>query len=142
MKLSAFLGLAGALGVLFGLEFLLIPEMALAQYGVPTAAPNLMQARYFGSTLLKGAQLNAFQMVAQGVIDVAFESTINSATVLPQKNIFSLPFFINTLENLDKLEAGETGKAIFSAMEEKGVSKVVSARFGDNGITTAPEQAS
>ena len=52
MKLSAFLGLAGALGVLFGLEFLLIPEMALAQYGVPTAAPNLMQARYFGSTLL------------------------------------------------------------------------------------------
>ena len=28
------------------------------------------------------------------------------------------------------------------SMEEKGVSKVVSARFGDNGITTAPEQAS
>ncbi len=27
------------------------------------------------------------------------------------------------------------------SMEEKGVSKVVSARFGDNGITTAPEQA-
>ena len=52
MKLSAFLGLAGALGILFGLEFLLIPEMALAQYGVPTEAHNLMQARYFGSTLL------------------------------------------------------------------------------------------
>jgi len=28
------------------------------------------------------------------------------------------------------------------SMEEKGVSKVVSARFGENGITTAPEQAS
>lgn len=52
MKLSAFLGLAGALGVLFGLEFLLAPEMALAQYGVPTEAHNQMQARYFGSTLL------------------------------------------------------------------------------------------
>ena len=52
MKLAAFLGLAGALGVLFGLEFLLIPEMALAQYGVPTEPHNLMQARYFGSTLL------------------------------------------------------------------------------------------
>ena len=52
MKLAAFLGLAGALGILFGLEFLLIPEMALAQYGVPTGAHNLMQARYFGSTLL------------------------------------------------------------------------------------------
>jgi hypothetical protein len=52
MKLSAFLGLAGAIGVLFGLEFLLIPELALSQYGVPTEAHNLMQARYFGSTLL------------------------------------------------------------------------------------------
>ncbi|GAK53322.1 DctP10 protein [Candidatus Moduliflexus flocculans] len=86
---------------------------------------------YFGSTLLKGAQLNAFQMVAQGVIDVAFESTINSATVLPQKNIFSLPFFINTLENLDKLETGETGKAIFAAMEEKGVMPLA---WGENGF--------
>ena len=28
------------------------------------------------------------------------------------------------------------------SMEEKGVSKVVSARFGENGITTVPEQAS
>jgi len=27
------------------------------------------------------------------------------------------------------------------SMEEKGVSKVVSARFGENGITTSPEQA-
>ena len=52
MKLSAFLGLAGAIGVLFGLEFLLIPELALAQYGVPTEPHNQLQARYFGSTLL------------------------------------------------------------------------------------------
>lgn len=52
MKLSAFLGLAGAIAILFGLEFLLIPELALSQYGVPTEAHNLMQARYFGSTLL------------------------------------------------------------------------------------------
>lgn len=52
MKLSAFLGLAGAIGILFGLEFLLIPELALSQYGVPTEPHNLMQARYFGSTLL------------------------------------------------------------------------------------------
>ncbi len=51
MKLSAFLGLAGAIGILFGLEFLLIPELALSQYGVPTEPHNLMQARYFGGTL-------------------------------------------------------------------------------------------
>ena len=52
MKLAAFLGLSGAIGIVFGLEFLLIPELALSQYGVPTEAHNLMQARYFGSTLL------------------------------------------------------------------------------------------
>jgi membrane-bound ClpP family serine protease len=51
MKLSAFLGLAGAVAILFGLEFLFIPELALSQYGVPTEPHNLMQARYFGSTL-------------------------------------------------------------------------------------------
>ena len=52
MKLAAFLGLAGAIGILFGLEFLLIPELALSQYGVPTEPHNQMQARYFGSGLL------------------------------------------------------------------------------------------
>jgi FtsH-binding integral membrane protein len=52
MKLAAFLGLSGVLGIVFGLEFLLIPELALSQYGVPTEPHNLMQARYFGSTLL------------------------------------------------------------------------------------------
>jgi len=52
MKLSGLFALTGLLGVLFGLEFLLIPQMALQQYGVPTEPHNLMQARYFGSTLL------------------------------------------------------------------------------------------
>jgi len=51
MKLPAFLGLTGAIGILFGLEFLLIPELALSQYGVPTEPHNLMQARYFGSAV-------------------------------------------------------------------------------------------
>ena len=58
-------------------------------------------------------------MVSQGVIDVAYESTINSSPVIVEHNIFSLPFFINNFENLDKLEYGETGKAIFKVMEEK-----------------------
>ncbi|PIE33488.1 hypothetical protein CSA56_11750 [candidate division KSB3 bacterium] len=86
---------------------------------------------YFGSTLLKGAQLNSFQMVAQGIIDVAFESTINSSPVIVEHNIFSLPFFINTFENLDKLENGETGKAIFAAMEKKGAMPLA---WGENGF--------
>jgi hypothetical protein len=79
MKLSAFLGLAGALAVLFGLEFLLIPEMALAQYGVPTEPHNLMQARYFGSTLLAFGLL---VWLARGTTESATQRALLLASVL------------------------------------------------------------
>jgi len=86
---------------------------------------------YYGSALLKGAQLKSPQMVAKGVIDCAYESTINSAPVIPEMNIFSLPFFINNFENLDKMENGETGKAIFKAMDKKGL---VGLAWAENGF--------
>lgn len=52
MKLSTFLAVTGLVGALFGLEFLLVPEFGLKQYGVPADPYNLMQARYFGASLL------------------------------------------------------------------------------------------
>ncbi len=69
MKLSGLFALSGVLGVLFGLEFLLIPEMALQQYGIPTEPHNLMQGRYFGSMLL-----------AYGLIFWLLRSTRDDAT--------------------------------------------------------------
>ena len=42
MKLSTFLAITGGVGVLFGLEFLLLPAFGLQQYGVPTDSHNLM----------------------------------------------------------------------------------------------------
>lgn len=86
---------------------------------------------YWRSSLLKGAQLKSAQMVANGVIDCAMESTINISPVFPECNIFSLPFFINTFENLDKMEYGQTGKAIFKALEKKGV---VGLAWAENGF--------
>ncbi len=86
---------------------------------------------YYGSALMKGAQLKSPQMVAKGVIDLAYESTINSASVIPEMNIFSLPFFINNFENLDKMEYGETGKEIFAAMEKKGL---IGLGWAENGF--------
>ena len=53
MKLSTFFAIAGAIAVLFGAGFLALPELSLRQYGVPTDPHNLMQARYFGVTLLQ-----------------------------------------------------------------------------------------
>lgn len=86
---------------------------------------------YWGSSLLKGAQLKSAQMVANGVIDCAMESTINISPVITEANIFSLPFFINNFQNLDKIERGETGKAIFAAMERKGLKPLA---WGENGF--------
>lgn len=86
---------------------------------------------YFAGQLLKGSQLNAAQMVADGAIDVAFESTINTAPVVGELNLFSLPFFVRTFERLDRLEAGETGRRLFAAMEQKGLQPLA---WGENGF--------
>lgn len=86
---------------------------------------------YYSSVLLKGAQMKSPQMVAMGVIDCAMESTINTSAVIPAMNIFHLPFFINNFENLDKLENGETGKALFQAMEKV---KLKGLAWGENGF--------
>ncbi|HBD09208.1 MAG TPA: hypothetical protein DCZ69_13200 [Syntrophobacteraceae bacterium] len=92
---------------------------------------------YYNSTLLKGAQLQSPQMVAKGIIDCAFESTINSSTVIPAMNVFSLPFYINNFDNLDKLENGQTGKAIFAEMEKIGLKPLAWAENGFRQITNS-----
>jgi len=92
---------------------------------------------YYNSALLRGAQLKSPQMVAKGVIDCAYESTINSSPVMPEMNIFSLPFFINTFENLDKMENGQTGKAIFEVMEKKGLVGLAWAENGFRQVTNS-----
>ncbi len=86
---------------------------------------------YFGSQLLKGAQLHSSQMVAMGSIDLAFESTINTAPMIPEMHVFSLPFFVNSFTNVDRLERGETGAQIFKAMEKKGLKPLA---WGENGF--------
>jgi len=86
---------------------------------------------YFGSQLLAGKQMNWFQAVAEGSIDFAMESTINSSSVVKSHNLFSLPFFINTYQNLDKIEYGETGKKMFAEMEKIQVKALA---WGENGF--------
>ncbi len=86
---------------------------------------------YYGSSLLQGAQLRSAQLVAKGVIDCAFDSTINISPVIPECNIFSLPFFVNTYENLDRLEQGQTGQTIFASMKKK---RLMPLAWGENGF--------
>ncbi len=92
---------------------------------------------YFGSALLKGAQLKSAQMVAKGVIDCAYESTINISPVIAEANVFHLPFFINSFENLDKMKAGESGGAVFAAMEKVGLKPLAWAENGFRQVTNS-----
>jgi tripartite ATP-independent transporter DctP family solute receptor len=95
---------------------------------------------YYGSALLKGAQLKSAQMVAKGVIDCAMESTINIAPVIPEANIFHLPFFINNFENLDKMKNGKSGAMVFAAMEKKGLKPLAWAENGFRQLTNSKKQ--
>ena len=95
---------------------------------------------YYSSILLKGAQMKSPQMVAMGVIDCAMESTINTSAVIPEMNVFHLPFFINNFENLDKLENGETGKALFQTMEKVGLKGLAWAENGFRQVTNSKKE--
>lgn len=86
---------------------------------------------YYGSQLLKGAQLSSAQMVSSGAIDCALESTINLCPAFPELNVFSLPFFVDGHAQLDKLEAGATGRLLFTLLERKGLQPLA---WGENGF--------
>lgn len=92
---------------------------------------------YFGSALLKGAQLKSSQMVAKGVIDCAMDSTINISPVIPEANVFHLPFFLNDFENLDRVKNGEAGKAVFKAMTAKRLQPLAWAENGFRQLTNS-----
>lgn len=86
---------------------------------------------YYNSELLRGAQLLAAQMVARGAVDCAFESTINISPVVPELNVFALPFALQTYDQLDVLEQGQTGKILFDRMRAKGLEPLA---WGENGF--------
>jgi tripartite ATP-independent transporter DctP family solute receptor len=92
---------------------------------------------YFGSALLKGAQLKSSQMVAKGVIDCAVDSTINISPVIPEANIFHLPFFLNDFETLDKVKFGHAGEAVFTAMRAKRLEPLAWAENGFRQLTNS-----
>lgn len=53
MSFKTLLTVTGAIGVLFGLGFLFVPAVVLAQYGVQTDAAGLFVSQLFGGALLE-----------------------------------------------------------------------------------------
>jgi hypothetical protein len=52
MNVKVFLAIAAAIGVLYGIAFVVIPELTLATYGMAPDGSTVLAGRYFGLTLL------------------------------------------------------------------------------------------
>jgi len=92
---------------------------------------------FYGGQLFKGEQTSEFQLMARGGIDFAWGSTINWSPVIPQLNVFSLPFFVGNYERLDRLENSAVGDKLFDLMEQKGVKPLAWAENGFRQLTNS-----
>jgi hypothetical protein len=52
MNVKVFLAIAAAIAIIYGVAFVLIPDLVLASYGMMTDPSTVLSARYFGLTLL------------------------------------------------------------------------------------------
>lgn len=86
---------------------------------------------YFAGQLFAGKQTNEFMLMRQGVIDFALASTINWSPQVPSLNLFALPFFFESYEQLDAVKNGPPGEELFRQIEERGV---VPLAWGENGF--------
>jgi len=85
---------------------------------------------YYSGQLFAGQQTNEFQLVRTGVADFALASTINWSPQVKELNLFNLPFFFPSYKELDAVEEGQAGKAIFQRLRQLGVEPLA---WGENG---------
>jgi hypothetical protein len=60
MRFPTLLTIAGILGIVFGIGFLVLPASSLLPYGVRTDASGLIMAQFFGAALLQLALVFLF----------------------------------------------------------------------------------
>lgn len=85
MRLSSLLLIAGLLGLLFGLGFLLVPGALLAAYGVTADPAVILMGRFFGAALVQlGLILSLARQVAEpaGQRGIVLGSFLGSAAGL------------------------------------------------------------
>lgn len=85
---------------------------------------------YFSGQLFAGQQTNEFQLLRTGVADFAIGSTINWSPQVKELNLFNLPFFFPSYKELDAVEEGQAGKAIFQRLKQLGAEPLA---WGENG---------
>lgn len=90
---------------------------------------------YPGGQLFAGKQTSEFPMVKNGAIDFALASTINWSPQVKELNLTALPFLLavepDRYKAMDAIMAGDSGKMMIKAIEDKGV-KIIG--WGENGF--------
>lgn len=85
---------------------------------------------YYSGQLFAGQQTNEFQLLRTGVADFAIGSTINWSPQVKELNLFNLPFFFPSYKELDAVEQGQAGRAIFQRLRQLGAEPLA---WGENG---------
>ena len=117
---------------LVGLQPLLLILMPFRIFqNVITLGCSSLIKNYFNGQLFAGQQTTEFALLQEGVADFAINSTINWSPQVKELNLFSLPFMFPSHGGLDAVQAGEPGKQIFKAIEQKGVIPIA---WGENGF--------
>nr|WP_245635181.1 DctP family TRAP transporter solute-binding subunit [Marinobacterium profundum] len=86
---------------------------------------------YSNSQLVSGDQTKEFSAMRSGLIDMSVGSTINWSPQVPELNLFSLPFLMPDEQAIDAITQGDAGKAVFEAIEKRGVTPLA---WGENGF--------
>lgn len=92
---------------------------------------RIVMGIYPGAQLVGGEQTREFSALRRGIIDMAVGSTINWSPQVPELNVFSLPFLMDSYADIDALTQGEVGDRLFEILEENGV---VPLAWAENGF--------
>ncbi|MDR1731734.1 MAG: DctP family TRAP transporter solute-binding subunit [Synergistaceae bacterium] len=95
---------------------------------------------YFSSQLTAGKQTASMLLLRNGAIDFALQGVFNWAPQMPEFNLFALPFFMNTYEEIDAVKNGKAGKIIQDILESKGVHFLAWGENGYRAITNSKRE--
>lgn len=86
---------------------------------------------YHNAVLVAGDQMRQAEMVRSGAIDMMLNSTINISPLIPEFNVFALPFLFPSYEAVDAATAGPGGKMLFDVLDRYNM---VGLGWGENGF--------
>lgn len=96
---------------------------------------------YPSGQLFAGKQTSEFPMLRNGAIDFALASTINWSPQIKELNLTALPFFLavepDRYKAMDAIMAGDSGKMMIDAIENKGVKIIGWAENGFRELTSS-----